>query len=469
MKVVTLQGSTTGIGVIQGQILDTTPYGVPGSTTGVTKAGTGTWILSGTNTYTGPTTVNGGTLVIQSPGSMANTAITVSAGATLAVQPGSGSINLGSTYFSGAGATLTLAAGSTFDMSGDGGVGIVNLLQGPGVATGLTIGAATGAAAQLKFDIGDFTTDELNVSSGVNVLASGGVISILPAVTSGVTPGDYTLIHAAGGLGAGFTLASSTITVGGTPYNLGLNMSDPTNLVLVVSPSSPPIVWSSATGGSTYWDEPTNWTPNTAGTGPNAAGANVVFGNAGTQATVNVQAGPDPGTDVERTVGQITFNGDVATTIQNGIRLDLDNAGLAATITVNPHTVAPLTHAISTPIYLLGGLDVTVADPADQLTLSGGLDGVGPVTLTSTNLGTVLLSGPGTYSGGTAVYGGTLVVGSADALPDGSDLTVGAGAAFAAGAAASPVAVPEPGTIALLVAAAMAALAATRRRRQIAN
>ena len=141
----------------------------------------------------------------------------------------------------------------------------------------------------------------------------------------------------------------------------------------------------------------------------------------------------------------------------------------AATITVNPHTAAPLTHTISSPINLIGGLDVTVADPADQLTLSGGLNGVGPVTLTSTNLGTVLLSGPGTYSGGTAVYGGTLVVGSADALPDGSDLTVGAGAAFAAGAAASPVAVPEPGAIALLVAAAMAALAATRRRRQIAN
>jgi autotransporter-associated beta strand protein len=51
------------------------------------KEGSGTQILSGSNTYTGTTAVNGGTLAVT--GSLANTAVTVGNGATLA---GSGSI-----------------------------------------------------------------------------------------------------------------------------------------------------------------------------------------------------------------------------------------------------------------------------------------------------------------------------------------------------------------------------------------
>jgi len=39
----------------------------PGSRTGVVKAGTGEWTLSGTNAYTGATTVQGGTLVVNGP------------------------------------------------------------------------------------------------------------------------------------------------------------------------------------------------------------------------------------------------------------------------------------------------------------------------------------------------------------------------------------------------------------------
>ena len=54
------------------------------ATTAVTKSGTGTWTLSGTNTYTGPTTVRQGTLSLASARSLgAEADVYISEGATL--------------------------------------------------------------------------------------------------------------------------------------------------------------------------------------------------------------------------------------------------------------------------------------------------------------------------------------------------------------------------------------------------
>ena len=63
-RLLTLQGSNTGANTIAGVIRDNS---VGTSGTGVvalTKAGSGTWVLSGTNTYTGATTLNDGILVL---------------------------------------------------------------------------------------------------------------------------------------------------------------------------------------------------------------------------------------------------------------------------------------------------------------------------------------------------------------------------------------------------------------------
>ncbi len=59
-KTLTLQGSTAGTGEIAGAIVDSSS-----GATSVTKAGTGTWTLSGNNSYTGATTVSAGTLSFQ--------------------------------------------------------------------------------------------------------------------------------------------------------------------------------------------------------------------------------------------------------------------------------------------------------------------------------------------------------------------------------------------------------------------
>jgi len=61
--------------------------GTISGTGSVTKQGDGTWVVGGSNSYTGPTTVNAGVLIVE--GLLGNTAVTVNAGGLLA---GSGTI-----------------------------------------------------------------------------------------------------------------------------------------------------------------------------------------------------------------------------------------------------------------------------------------------------------------------------------------------------------------------------------------
>jgi autotransporter-associated beta strand protein len=63
-KTLTLQGSTLGTGEFAGSITNGN-----GSVIALTKNGTGTWTLSGTNNFTGAVTVNGGNLVLSTTSS----------------------------------------------------------------------------------------------------------------------------------------------------------------------------------------------------------------------------------------------------------------------------------------------------------------------------------------------------------------------------------------------------------------
>jgi len=82
-RTLTLQGSNTSANEIQGIIRDNTAGATGTGTINLTKAGVGTWVLGGNNTYTGATNVNVGTLRINGNQSTAVGAVTVASGATL--------------------------------------------------------------------------------------------------------------------------------------------------------------------------------------------------------------------------------------------------------------------------------------------------------------------------------------------------------------------------------------------------
>ncbi len=145
-------------------------------------------------------------------------------------------------------------------------------------------------------------------------------------------------------------------------------------------------------------------------------------------------------------------------------------------------------NTIAVPLLLQKNLSVTAAT-GSSLTLSGtiGDNGAGH-SLALSGDGALILTGSNNYTGGTSVGGGVLAFGSSTALPSGTGLYVAAGATVYLGEAAGGYAslegsiggagpmpteapsfnnkvVPEPGTLALLLAAAACGFAVWRKKR----
>jgi len=230
--------------------------------------------------------------------------------------------------------------------------------------------------------------------------------------------------------------------------------------------------WNDLSGN---WSTTANWST---GTPPNGMDAMAGFlGKATQDRTVTV--------DSPVTVGTILFdNAAYSYTLagSGGNSITMSSLSGTAAITVNHGT-----HQISAPIVLASNTTVTVANLTDTLTLSGDISGTG-TGLTLEGSGTLVLSGNNTYDSGTFVNGGLLAILDANALPAGGSLSIGTdgslvlgdpalpefggirgGRQLAGPLASGPVgggvsAVPEPGTLALLAAAAACGFAAWRRR-----
>jgi autotransporter-associated beta strand protein/T5SS/PEP-CTERM-associated repeat protein len=156
---------------------NTTFSGTIGGTGGFTKAGTGMLNLTGTNTYSGPTNVNAGTLLVN--GSLAG-GVTVNSGGTLG---GTGRVG---TLVSNGG---TIAPGNsigTLTVSG-------NFTQNGGIYQ-----VETNAAGQ---------SDRLNVT-GIATL-NGGTVQVLPQSGTYARNTTYTILNAAGGVSGAYSGVTS--------------------------------------------------------------------------------------------------------------------------------------------------------------------------------------------------------------------------------------------------------------------
>ncbi len=157
----------------------------------LTKAGAGTQILSGSNTYTGATTVAAGVLLVN--GSLGNTPVTVANGGTLG---GSGGT------IAGVVTTLGIGAGISPGSS----AGTLTLNGGLNISNGASFDFGLGTASDLLV-IGSLTGSAAGATV-FNLTNNGGLLASTPytlfdySSQSGLDYGDFTI----GTLPAGFTL-----------------------------------------------------------------------------------------------------------------------------------------------------------------------------------------------------------------------------------------------------------------------
>jgi len=176
-------------------------------------------------------------------------------------------------------------------------------------------------------------------------------------------------------------------------------------------------VWDNG-GGNASWGTTANWNPD----GVPAIGADVTFGSAGAEATL----------DMNRIVGLLTFNAASDFTVDRP-------AGSDYTLTINSGITVSLpsrtnrNYSISAPI-LLGGNNVWnlgnnfQGSNTGNVTISGGIGETGGSrSLTKTGISTLILTSAGTYTGATIINNGIFNLANNTATLTASDLTLNGG------------------------------------------
>ena len=407
--------------------------------TGLTKAGAGAVVLSGTNTYSGPTYVNAGTLQFATPAALGPSSVTVN-GATLALNVGGpgefNAANSGSGSLGNVLSTTTWNAGSTISIDTSNAVGALTY----GQAIAGSSAAQTANLGLAKLGTGTLVLSTASNYGGGTTIIGGtlqyGTYNALPTAGAVQVSGGVLDLNQYGGSVGAVTLVNGMIT--------GSSISSLTATSYAVQNGT---VSAELAGNSAALTKTTTGTVVLSGDNTYNGGTTVSGG------TLQLDSPSALGTGgLVANAGTVDLNGFSLTTTANNALPSL--AGTAGTITDNSGGGATTLTVSQSATTTFGG---TIKDgPSNQLAL----ELTGPGTLT--------LSGSNPFTGGTTVSDGTLIVTHSTGLADGSSLTVGDPTQFGSGGAvASPsvAAVPEPGVLALLAVGLGVGFGVRRRRK----
>jgi autotransporter-associated beta strand protein len=426
VTMLTLNGGNAGTNTIGGVLTDN-----GSGQLAVTMSGTGLWILSGANTYSGNTTVNGGTLRLTG-GSTNNVpkspSINVGSGATLDVTGladstlilGSGNV---AQALSGRGTVAGSVAVNGGIANGTGSAPAGSAVAGGSGAT-LTI---TGGVVLQNGSVSNFTLGALNGSGNpltafANVMGAAGLtvngthtVNLLGAAQLGT----YELYAFTTGTPLASQFSIGTNTAGNFGY--AFTVTPNAEVDLVVTPGPVSAAWD-FNGDGNYSDN-SKWNPALTPSGP---GLTATFGN-GVSNTVNTTPSITVLIDGAGVAGSLGFSNSNGTGYilgndgVNGHGIKLDNNGLGAAVNVTANTP----QAILANLTLADNAAFTI-NSGSSLSITGNLSEVGGGrTLAMNGPGTLTLGGANSYSGGTTINSGTLKTTASGALGSGP-LTISA-------------------------------------------
>ncbi|MCX6181391.1 MAG: autotransporter-associated beta strand repeat-containing protein [Bacteroidetes bacterium] len=443
-----------------------------GGATAVIKDGTGTWLISGANTYTGLTTIDYGTLRVGSSTALG----TVAAGTTMTsgnanaldlngitystaealtisgtgISSGGAVINSSATAATFAG-LVTLGAASSI-VGGTGTIAISNAGTITGSGNALTLGGAQGgtmtsiigtvAGTLTKQDAGTWYLIGSNTYTGTTTI-SGGVLTIGNSTTTGAIAGASIVNNA--------TLAfyrSDAYTYSGVVSGTGFvakGFAGTTTL----------------TGDNTYTGQTqiTNGTlqiGNGGATGSISGTSLIDLGSADNSQSIIfnrsddvtysqvIQAGHANANSVveKKGTGILTLSGAntyIGSTIVTAGTIKLGAAGVipdASATGVAASGILDMNGFNETVGSITGAGTIDNKNGAGTYTLTNGGNGrtttfsgiiqntSGSLALTKTGIGALTLSGANTYAGATTISAGTLKLGAAGVIPDASAVTV---------------------------------------------
>ena len=338
-----------------------------------TKTGTGTLTFSGVNTYSGLTTVNAGTLNVQSASALGTTAggTTVASGATLQLQGGisigAEPLTLNGTGVSGFGALRNFSGNNSSS-------GAINLAStstiGSDSGTLTLSGVISGTGALVKTGSGTLSLSGVNTFLGGTTINGGTLV-----VTS---DSNFGALTGAIGVNAGTLEVASGFS---TARTINVNNASSTFQV---------------DAGQTF----TVSTPMTGSGTLNKTGAGTML-----LSIANVFTGGTNVTAGTLQLGVINGLATTATLTISGGTFDLQTFGqTTGTVTLASGTIS------GTGAGTLTGSSFTLQSG----TVSGILGGTG--TVTKNTAGTVILSGANSYTGSTTISAGTLQVNTNNAL-----------------------------------------------------